>query len=143
MQPQAIEIDRCGEPSWRENIEPRARKAIKFETLGERLFSKLMAKHFADEQDPSGVSRGQNPSRCAKSASTFVAEILNLDGFGMRYCQIKWIFRSIMAPTPPLISLKWNSHAKKAPDSRSRARVKPLSLPPPDRARRWAASRQP
>jgi hypothetical protein len=42
--------------------------------------------------------------------------ILKLNGFGTPYCQIKWIFRSIMAPIKPLISLKWNSHSKMAPD---------------------------
>jgi hypothetical protein len=44
-------------------------------------------------------------------------QILKLDGFCETYCQIKWIFPSIIALIKSLIFLKTHSHAKMAPDN--------------------------
>ena len=44
-------------------------------------------------------------------------QILKLTGFVERYCQIKWIFPSIMASIKRLILQKTHSHAKLAPDT--------------------------
>jgi hypothetical protein len=46
-------------------------------------------------------------------------QILKLNGFWETYCQIKWIFPSIMALIKPLIFLETHSHAKMAPDKGS------------------------
>jgi hypothetical protein len=53
----------------------------------------------------------------AESTKRLEHEILKLNGFSKSYCQVKWIFQSIMAPIKSLNFLKTHSHAKLAPDS--------------------------
>jgi hypothetical protein len=49
-----------------------------------------------------------------------IPHILNLNGFGKAYCQLKWIFSGFVAPAKPLIFIKWHFHAKMAPDKGDR-----------------------
>jgi hypothetical protein len=66
--------------------------------------------------------RLRRPSPFAESAKRLEHQILKLNGFSNPYCQIKWIFPSIMTPIKSLISLESNSHAKMAPDNHNPTR---------------------
>jgi hypothetical protein len=66
-------------------------------------------------------------------------QILKLNGFSKPYCQIKWIFPSIMTPIKSLMLLESNSHAKMAPDTESELLRLGASLAAANEAKRQAS----
>src|SRR5208337_1560647 len=59
----------------------------------------------------------RRPSPPAEPAKRFQDQILKLNGFVKRYCQIKWTFSTILVQNNSLILLKYNSQAKMDPDT--------------------------